>query len=142
MMILGKIKHVNAFSRRSQHHDMADGLHGSQLAGTKLNAQMAIKRGTATVTIRPQHTVATTVAEVAPNRQIAMNVSMATGDASIDVLTMLDPISVAAILGINLRQGTGNNAIVSVAGFFGCFFVNVTFAVFNEWHSQLTPLRR
>lgn len=47
---------------------MGDGVHGSQVAGTKPSVQICIKPDTATVTILPQLTVGATAAEVVANQ--------------------------------------------------------------------------
>lgn len=92
---------------------MAVGAHGSQLAGTEPHVQMATKLDTAIVTIHPQLMVDINAAEVTPNRWIAMNVTMAMEDASIDALTTKDLIRVVAILDTKLHH-TGNTAIVCI----------------------------
>ena len=64
---------------------MADGAHGGQPAGKRLNAQVVIRPDTGTVTIRPQPTGEITVVEAALSRLIAMNVTIIMEDASTHV---------------------------------------------------------
>ena len=96
---------------------MAHGVHGSQLAGRKLSAQMDIKPDTATVTVLPQLTVDVNAAEVVASGSTAMNVKTATEDVNIYVLTMLVFTAVDVILVMSFTPE--RDVDVSDSWFFG-----------------------
>lgn len=64
LQLLPKFKFQRGPLFRETHQDMAHGVHGSQLAGTKPNAQMDTKPDIATVTIPPRLTVGVNAVEV------------------------------------------------------------------------------